>query len=129
MTVRDPAAAAGDQLARARASKASLNHRSRNPDLPPRLSGLSSASGILSSGFANDSVLWVQALLFGAKRHRCSDASRDVTLKAALYQPFLPGGQRQLFDFAYLLSKQSLKSSVVPGAAPQFAPNALNCIV
>jgi hypothetical protein len=49
MTVRDSAAASGGQLARARSSKAGLNRRSRNPDLPPRPSGLSSASGIHSS--------------------------------------------------------------------------------
>jgi hypothetical protein len=34
------------------------------------------------------------APLFGANRHHCSDASRDVTLQGALYQPFVPGGQR-----------------------------------
>jgi hypothetical protein len=62
------------------------------------------------------------ALLFEANRHHCSDASRDVTLQGALYQPFVPGGQRQLFDFAYLLSKQSLKSSVVPRGGIEPSP-------
>jgi len=57
MTVRDPAAASGEQRGRARSSKASLYRHSRNPDLLPRFSGLPSASGTLSGGCTKDSVL------------------------------------------------------------------------